>query len=690
MRTHTPQGSTPSPSLEGMEKPIRSFKSFIQITPPARSPSEGNKPLPPTPSLPQPSSPSITATPPAFPGPHRTPSVTSWKAPAEWSADPELPAPQSSLLASPPVSAHRHYSPLLPDPYPDPVDNQLKISAIQSSQQSRLMPILEKSVAEIKAPHTTPPRSPLPVPPDSGASVHTPRKLAPDVMTPDSTGIMQPEPFQRIDSPAHSSQSQLSYLSIREKAFASLGIDYPKDEHGRNDDQQCDLRPVPGTSEYASAGTNRSLVQEEEDVDSGNAEEEEQGDSLSVSRDYHDLLVEQYHDRGKSYAQSRGGSDVGPDVSNVVHGHPADDLDLVPQPLAWSKDPSRSPSEAKVTGQSAGTQNNAAQDTSAQDMEALSATKSKRFSDKINAWVPRRLSVGHRRDAAGARARNHKDSSGQTLRSKQDLEDELRFSKFFSRSNLLRNRKQSISPTAQKASDRDATRSPSCSSARPDTPTPILRLPLGLAVVRTLPLPPPPPAVRPASDIAVDRSRQSRFSADTGSDDDAPSSAGALSSPVSAKRPSHRSSSNDTSSGVDPYRRSGVPSTHSRHSGHMSKPTSAPRQSQTSPDSSRAKGHRFSLPGRPTPSATSPSTEHSVDSGTHAHSLVPGLPLLVKMRDARRQHAQEVRHERLKKSIRVLGPIDPRAVDGHVVREEGASQNNEGGRLPGYMVTGSL
>ena len=61
-------------------------------------------------------------------------------------------------------------------------------------------------------------------------------------------------------------------------------------------------------------------------------------------------------------------------------------------------------------------------------------------------------------------------------------------------------------------------------------------------------------------------------------------------------------------------------------------------------------------------------------------------------REAWRKRQQDLKHEKLKSSIRVLGPIDQTIGDGFGIREgRGLVDDRVGGsRVPGYMTTGVL
>jgi hypothetical protein len=119
------QGNKSSTSLEGMERPVRSFKSFIKTVPSNPSPPHSNKPLPPTPSpskeIP---SPLFSATTP--PSPAHASSSNPWQAPTAWfnSSSSERNSPQVS-----PTLKSRLYSPLLPNLFPAETDNDMEIRA---------------------------------------------------------------------------------------------------------------------------------------------------------------------------------------------------------------------------------------------------------------------------------------------------------------------------------------------------------------------------------------------------------------------------------------------------------------------------------------------------------------------------------------------------------------------------------
>ena len=74
---------------------------------------------------------------------------------------------------------------------------------------------------------------------------------------------------------------------------------------------------------------------------------------------------------------------------------------------------------------------------------------------------------------------------------------------------------------------------------------------------------------------------------------------------------------------------------------------------------------------------------------THMHRI---LGRAKAARDAWRRHQLELKHEKLKQSIRVLGPTDPGVTAGYVRREgrRPGEEDTDPGRMPGYMVTGPV
>ncbi|OCK93540.1 uncharacterized protein K441DRAFT_139536 [Cenococcum geophilum 1.58] len=130
-----------SSSLEGMEKPVRSFKSFMRSVP--ANPTE-SKPLPPVPAKEISSRPASRKCSSSI----YSRAINAWEAPASWRSSSNEPSPQSKTIylqptafssgdsqspdvnhSLPPVSEPRTYSPILPDPPPDPTEPNTELGA---------------------------------------------------------------------------------------------------------------------------------------------------------------------------------------------------------------------------------------------------------------------------------------------------------------------------------------------------------------------------------------------------------------------------------------------------------------------------------------------------------------------------------------------------------------------------------
>lgn len=695
MRSPFTQANLSSSSLEGMEKPVRSFKSFIKTVPPNPSPPRhNNKPLPPTPSPSKattstPSPPSSRSSPASQ---ARTPSVTSWKAPAEWfnSSIHKQDTPQAS-----PIPSSRQYSPLLPEPSPDLADKYMEIRAVQGdltpSQQSQLMPIYERTNLELGPPRS-PPRSPLPTPPKSSSKTpekETPRSYPANTLAIEtgSDAILDHNVTQkapRVASPAHSTTSRTSNASTKEKAFASLGISSPIEQSmilenglyqsypsqdfddGRLDRQYLRGRKIRALNKGSPLAGNSW---EDPDMD-------ERTRQLSFSQDYHDLLADQYQEMS---VRSEEVPRIAPTNTNSSHLNGSGRAqripggrELVPQPLSWRKSSS---------GPSSRGASQTRNETSTLSTEASSHAKTKRISNKIAAWVPHRLSVGPKRTvskhgesaALGQHSLFQSEASSQNRipESKVDevLANDFRFSKFFSPSKPIRFGKKTTNRDTNEMEGSNSTVPQLPPLPIPQTATPLLLLPGGLAVVRT-------PAIGPRSEEAsiVDRSSVG----DAPPSVSLPGSGGTsdLTNSPTSNPSEHRSSYNSQQSNtarpaVRNKFRTSLGSSHSQQSSGSSHPLSQ---------------ELSQIPNLKTP-LTSKSWRR-FSGGSDMAWRKPGL--VEKAREARRRHNKEVRQERLKRSIRVLGPTDPGVAAGYVKREGRQGEVDDNGRMPGYMVSGPI
>ncbi|KAF2001230.1 hypothetical protein P154DRAFT_596858 [Amniculicola lignicola CBS 123094] len=669
MRSPFKQVNASSSSLEGMERPVR---SFIKVVPPNPN-STYNKPLPPTPSPPRRSSPPVpvpSSSPPTTPG--RAYSVASWKAPADWfnnSREGKPPLPASAIPAS------RTYSPLLPDPSPD-LEKYMEFHTAleQTAQQSRLMPIYEKANPDLGPPRS-PPRSPLPRLPASKA-----RKGSPDMPgrqqptgrpSPAVISGTSPSRVPRTASPSESGSSQRSQRASKEKAFASLGISSPTKQAEILQNQPSPSDSLGDHNRQYIAGKKYRAVNKGSPFAEENWEDpdmDEKTRQLSFSQDYHDMLADQYQEmsvrpRLPEVPEPRTHSEDNSQqfATNVELRHPSHHHQLVPRPLTWRKSSSNS------SPRSASRDRN--EEAAPTTPEPPSSPKKEARSKKIRSWVPHRLSVGPKPSSRSQQppstqtdqtkavetvGKRYSDAPEVPTKIEKPPTEDLRFSRFFPPSKPLRR----LGRKSAKKSDVNVEKGKE--PMRDQTPMQIIRLPGGLAVVRS------PPRSDSASSVDPS-SNPHRGSGETAQ------------------------SQQQQQQSTDPPPPSTSPT--SPQSKHLSTPpTPRPFAHLSSPRNSDSPSHRLST--SPPPKSSKPSWRHSRPrSDTDEEWNKPGF--LEKAKEARRRREQENRQTKLKRSIRVLGPTDPDVVASYV-REEGDGEGQGGGgggggvgRLPGYLVTGT-
>ncbi|KAF2277438.1 uncharacterized protein EI97DRAFT_441489 [Westerdykella ornata] len=707
-------GNNSTPSLRGMEHPVRSFKSFVKTVPPAPNNVAHHKPLPPTPAGPSRAASLTSQTSPASPASAPTPSISPWRAPTEWSTTAQ------SVESNPTPPANRRYSPLLPDPSPDQPDGLLELCAAQGEspqlQEARLVPIYERTDLNLGSPKE-PPKSLLPPPPRSPARASPERKVT---ALPLSNNSAVDSGTQRssspasgvfhIDSPADSTRSKTSNMSTREKEFVRLELDRSRDRRmvqasGQNYNTEKTMTTGFGDNRSpASHGSSR------QPRCSGRANYDacydldlsEYARRLAVSRDYHDMLVDEYHD-----------------TQRAQEGHPRSEYAA---PLSWNRDSngnsSRSTSETRPEFES-----------SATSSRRTSSGNLRRLSNKVTSWVPRRLSVAPKRSQASDECGHWEDF---------DTDDHLGFSRFFPKSNRSHFGRKSGRKSSKEKVDgslhgRSASALDTPQSTGERTPTPILRLPLGISVVRTPPAPPSPtPSPPPGSHItALPNIRGHRSTVSSNTPASTMSTAPRAHSPISAEPPSHRSSYNNYFTAADVANRAiqrtarssnrdsgGEWSARSQHS-PLKVGQSPPRpRSRSPPQTSRRIPTR--IPNYPPPISASNCDSKEAGTGTvmkrasterwphppaqslresqhpreHVGSIrrtqlrLSSFPIVERLREGRRGNEEEARHERLKRSIRVLGPTDPTVVAVANVGGMRRKGSPDVGRLPGFMVGG--
>jgi hypothetical protein len=662
------QGNKSSTSLEGMERPVRSFKSFIETVPSNPSPPHSNKPLPPTPS-PSKKIPSPLSSATIPPSSAHASSSNPWQAPTAWfnSSSSERNSPQVS-----PTLTSRLYSPLLPNLFPAENDNDMEIRAEYGETASpQLMPY-ECAYHDL-GPPLEPPRSPLPIPPRSAAKIEEKSRAQnlhnehPSYMEHSNIGNSNYALEQgdvRMALPAQSASSWASNAANKEKTIAPLGISRPAEQS--TVEVHTTLSPVEIHVALQKSRSRRVLESKKrnpladdnwEDLDMDSKDRQ-----LSFSQDYHNLLADQYQEmsvrpeeallNGPSYIESQN---LG---TNVSTNYAPNDQGLVPLPLTWKKESGTS------------TPRNTPQ--TRYETETLhtdgSSSRQKRASAKLQTWIPQRIgrgakSVGlthkvatfsftpplpHQEEAQESSA-SHVDPKlepSPDWEVDKDLANDLRFSKFFPSKKPVRSGKK---PSRRLNKSKAPTSAP-FDSHQP--PTQIIRLPLGLAVVRT---PPRPPTSDIPGIVELSTAGDPLYST---------SSSQQSTSPVSPR--------DNRSSYYSDYSQASNSRTNAACANFRNSVASALTNTTKSSHS-------------PT-SLSNISRKFSGDPDTAWRR--PGF--LEKARVARKRRDAQVKRDNLKKSIRVLGPTDPRVVEGYVRSEDHDERVMGTGRMPGYMVTGSI
>jgi hypothetical protein len=217
-----------SSQLKGMERPVRSFQSFIRKVPPNPS-AKNDKPLPPTPSTSNSQSP-----PPVLPPPIPTSPESAWKAPTEWEWD--NPSPPSQVLTTSIFTA-RNYSPLIPNPSPGLSSMQTESSSwpfeTSASHNSRLHSIRERSKSRPSTPLRNPSRPShiyIPLTETNSALIISSPHDSPSGAAPlpgiEVTTALPDSPVEL--HPSSDFAYQISDASTKAKVYASLGIGSPR------------------------------------------------------------------------------------------------------------------------------------------------------------------------------------------------------------------------------------------------------------------------------------------------------------------------------------------------------------------------------------------------------------------------------------------------------------------------------
>ncbi|KAH7408153.1 hypothetical protein DE146DRAFT_363702 [Phaeosphaeria sp. MPI-PUGE-AT-0046c] len=701
-REHTPlpgkqQGIWPS-TLRGMEQPIPSFESFIRKTPPPTG-SSSEKPLPPIPRYRQESV--QTTRSPGLPSSlSRSSSFSYWKAPAAWD-DPSTPDQE---LQFSPAFPPRNYAPLLPDTSPGVLDSEEPAPwpfNMDKTQHRRLDSIHEQGnrVSISSACHLSASSSrssspkfdePASLPSDSNNN-----ELAVNTTKLYSTSS-DSSASPTISSPMSASEVMFraSNLSTKQKAFASLGIDCPGSQRITPENWSSQA-PTPANEDpqsrlsmYGKLDTTGGTL----DPNSSDLDISAKAQHLNVSLDYHSVLAGVYHEEHARDAQSivtNHTNKVPPSSRDPAGKQRSKPRELVPRPLSWRKDLNSAFPNSSLASI---------------DENAKRVPDSRRRYRKMTNWVPFHQPM-HMHKSADQKENDIASVQTPTRSSRKgkDVYDaDGAHTTAAQQKSLLPQVKDFAThlKRAKPIASHTTNRSISSSALQPSiglTPpsaeqqTRLLRLGGGFAIVRQSPAASSPS--HNSSRRAISSPLQVPVSSSYGH-------VPAIEIESVSRRPSSLYSQ-QSEAPVAP----GI-SVNKRNLRISSSPTSPQSRSNTSSPPTSPLAHEVSFPRTPPPLSHSlnlpPGRSHkgrdSVDDErtdsanedkSHKRLLHVGIIDMARdARDAWKKHNLDARHEKLKQSIRVLGPTDP-GVTAAYVRRQGKLDGGEK-RMPGFLGGGPL
>ena len=565
----------------------------------------------------------------------RTLGATAWRPPAAWADS------SGSQDEESPHFTTRIYAPLLPEPSPGVFDLP-RVSTPQHVDWSPVRNLCRHPVDErARNMPTPPPRRPSRTPPYYAVSNVSDSSISPTHHESDAPYTPLPStPYYRAEHPSESVSPvtppsptdlplRISNFSTKQKAFASLGIESSGDQErvwvngfkrSRSPDTRSEVVSVTLSRgdkirRYKRGGT---VVE----VESDDEELSDRMQQLSVAQDYHDALVDQYQD---ARAPPRERSAQGPRRKFLAAPKmPPNDPGMMPRPLSWGKDASGS----YASSPSSSTLN--VRDSARGPPKAVK-------SHKMTSWIPlQQISPGSGRYQSDAET-PPRSASDPTINpwpsDNPSTKKESHLPTFLS---SLRNLIPSTDPSSP--------RTPL--TPTPSHPTRLLRLPGGFEIVRQSPAPTP---YAHSGSFFLDNS---------------PPLEASQHDPFTEHPPHRRPSSLYSQPGVALGR-----CVRTSRSSTSSRLTASPPRSPLV--------NEVEVPSRPSRVVSCPGVASPVDSaarGTRVH-----VDMMGKARDAReawKRRQRNARHERLKQSIRVLGPMDLNAAEG---RAEGEV------RMPGYM-----
>jgi hypothetical protein len=664
-----------SSHLHGMERQVRSFKSFIRVTP--RAPDTPLLAVPARPPLPQhPSTSSITTV------QTRSTGLSLWEPPAEWDNGEGIHTQSTTTFVL------RQYSPLLPEPPEDIAAMQADPLLWQQSicfLQTPLDPIHEQVAVAPVVPPRNPSRLSLSLS-NPASTRKSSRDTLPSISSRYSSNTEDDGPswerFHGADLPSPLDfASALSDITLKQRAFNSPGLGSPRDQgivwgesHQLSDSAQLDGDSHPESQNdklttYRKGGilADDSPVSPEETEMSGRMQ------ALSLAQGHHNVLADRsFHDY---------------DELEPPRPLPKDQV-LTPQPLAWNKRGVTPPADPP------------------QRPSLPPTTSSGRYKNirKMSSWVNHQLRKESQTDINTRSSSDPEVFSNMRL-PESEVDEHLKHDArladivqhgmgLLSRRILRKNSgpKDQMVLSLPDSQQYDHTpREPSTQPAPFKMATPLFRLPGGLAVVRQSPVSTPRPQTAGGSP-------SSPFSDLSWPD-----------FPVSS--PFHRDfSSRSSCHSTTSQQQSSNPFVAMKHK--FSSPIGSPlvmrsfsysttslatpkRQDDLSPSYTppqpRRRSHNVGSPLLAPPAPHSNVIEEqSEDVIERAASKLNLFEKAKNVRDAWKKQQKDAKNEKIKQSIRLVGPTDARDVAGYIECAVGGRQSGDSRigerKLPGRMV----
>ncbi|KAF3046625.1 hypothetical protein E8E12_011284 [Didymella heteroderae] len=660
-----------------MERPVRSLKSIIHETPGTSDKSSPAVPAKP-PLLKYPSC-SSTAT-----VQTRSVRLSLWEPPANWEngEDTQAQQPTTSFTL-------RQYSPLLPEPPEDIAAMQADPLLWQQSigfPQTGLEPIHERAAAK----PVIPPRNPSrlsPSMPNPGSTRKDSKDVLPSISSRYSTNTNDIDGpswrhFHGADLPSPLEfASALSDMTVKQRAFNSPDLGSTRDSeslwggpHLRAYSAKLDGNPYPHTQvDRLNVFRKGSIMADDSHVSPEETETSDKMQALSFAQDYHNVFADQSFDDYDELEPS---------------GAPPKDRELTPQPLAWNKGGDTPPVECH------------------QRPHLPPTTLSGRYKNirKMSSWVNHRLRKESQIDV-GQRSSSDPTILSNTWPPESEIDQHLKHDARLA--NIVQHGKDLLSrrilrkdpgerkplvislPPSQRFEQ--TSQDSSMHTAPFEMATPVFRLPGGLSLVRQSPLSAPRPqtagesSLSPFSDFSwSDFPVSSPFRRDFSRRSSCQSATSQQQSnnPFAAMR--YKFSSSTGSSLV---MRSFSYSTTSLAS---PQPQEAFSSSYTPPQP-RRRSHNVGSP------LTAPPSSHCnvvVEQSTNINEPTASkLNLFEKAKNARdawKKQQRDAKNEKIKQSIRLVGPADARDVAGYIkCSVEGRQSGDSGigeGKLLGQMV----